>query len=450
MKHYHFIAIGGSAMHNLALALHDKGYRITGSDDVIYEPSKSRLAAAGLLPTKFGWFPEKITPKLDGIIVGMHARPDNPELQKAKELGIKIYSYPEFLYEHAKNKKRIVIAGSHGKTTTTAALLHVLKHTGIETDFMVGSLLEGFDRMVKLSDAPLMILEGDEYPTSPLDPRPKFLHYKPHIALITGIALDHINKFENWEKYTRQFEYFIQSVEPRGALIWFRNDPRLQQIVNNYPNLNTIPYSTPPYEIRNGKFYLHDSINKTKIPLQIFGRHNMQNLEGARLLANALGVPNEQFYNAIQSFGGASLRLQKIHDNGNTVIIRDFAHAASKVRASVNAVRELYPDKKLIAVQELHTYSSLNKKYLPEYKDTMKTADTAVIFYDPEALRIKKREPIEPEFIRKAYNHPDMHVFTTPETFHRFLYDLPKNNTVLLLMSSGNLGGLDIEHLKNR
>ncbi len=449
MKRYHFIAIGGSAMHNLALALHDKGYQITGSDDVIYDPSKTRLAEAGLLPPEFGWFPGKITPDLDGVIVGMHAQPDNPELLKAKELNLPLYSYPEFLYEHAKDKKRVVIAGSHGKTTITATLLHVLKQAGQNPDFMVGSLLEGFDRMVKLTaEAPVMILEGDEYPTSPLDPDPKFLHYKPHIALVTGIALDHINKFETWEKYVEQFKRFIQSAEPGGTLIWFQDDPRLQKIVRSRNDLKLIPYGTPPYTVKNKRFYLVDPETRREYPLQIFGKHNMQNLEGARLLANELGVDNQTFYEAVTTFGGASQRLQKIYDDGNTVIIRDFAHAASKVKASVNAVRELYPGKKLIAVQELHTYSSLNKKYLPEYAGAMDPADTAVIFYDPEALRIKRREPIEPEFIKQAYRRPDMHVFTKPVDFHRFLYKLLKDNTVLLLMSSGSLAGLDLETLK--
>ena len=448
MPKFHFIAVGGSAMHNLALTLADKGYRITGSDDVIYEPSYSRLKKAGILPEKFGWFPEKITPDLDGIIVGMHAKPDNPELKKALELGLPVYSYPEFLYREAANKKRVVIAGSHGKTTTTAALIHVLDKNGIHPDFMVGSLLEGFDRMVRITgSADTFIFEGDEYPTSPLDPRPKFLHYKPHIAVITGIALDHINVFKTWEDYIRQFELFIDTIEPGGTLIYFEEDDNLKKLAGKRSDIRYIPYGTPDYEVKDKRFFLIDRKTGEEIPLKIFGKHNMQNLEAVRLLAQETGIDDTRFYDAVKDFSGASLRLQKLVDSDSWTLIRDFAHAASKVRASVAAVRELYPDRKLLAVQELHTYSSLNKDYLPEYAHALDPADEAVIFYDPEALRIKNREPIEPDFIRRAYKREDLKIFTDAESFKNFLYDKEKQGSVWLLMSSGNLGGLDIEKL---
>ncbi len=443
----HFISIGGSAMHNLALTLHDKGARVTGSDDIIYDPSKSRLEKAGLLPEKFGWFPEKITPDLDAIIVGMHAREDNPELLRAKELGLKIYSYPEYLFEHAKNKKRIVVAGSHGKTTVTSIILHILHRADIDTDYMVGSQLEGFDRMIRLSDtAEYMVIEGDEYPTSPLDPRPKFLHYKPHYTIITGIALDHINKFENWDKYTQQFEKYIHRIEPGGVLVYFEPDKRLQQLSSLRNDIKKIPYNTPPYSVENGTYYLHTP--DKKIPLKIFGKHNMQNIEGARKLLEQTGLDSETFYRHIGDFKGASMRLEKIYEDENFTLIRDFAHAPSKVQASVQAVRELYPDRKLYAVLEIHTYSSLNKKFLPEYKDALNTADVAAVFYSPEAIRIKRLEPIEPAFIKQAFNRPDLYVFTDPEDFKKFVYHIDRQNSVILLMSSGHLGGLDIRQIK--
>ncbi len=447
MKKVHFIAIGGSAMHNLALALHDKGLQVTGSDDIIYEPSRSRLEKEGLLPAEFGWFPEKITPDLDAVIVGMHARPDNPELLKALELNLPVYSYPEFLYEQSKNKTRIVVAGSHGKTTTTSMLIHAAKKHGINTDFMVGSLLKGFDRMIKLTeDAPFIILEGDEYPTSPLDPRPKFQLYQPHHAIITGIALDHINKFENWDVYTRLFENFIETIEPGGSLAYFEEDERLKKITEKRKDIEFIPYGTPEYIVRNNTY--HIIFNGKEYPLKIFGRHNMQNIEGASKLAGKMGIPKDKFLTYLADFEGASLRLEKIYEDDKTVIIRDFAHAPSKVKASVEAVREMYPDKKLLAVLELHTYSSLNKKFIPEYKGSLQLADEAVVFYSPEAIRIKKLEKVPPGFIYEQFGKENLKVIDTPDEFLEFIYGQNLDNTVLLLMSSGNLADLDLEKLK--
>ncbi len=444
----HFIAIGGSAMHNLALTLHDQGIQISGSDDIIYDPSKSRLKKAGILPEKFGWYPEKITPDLDAVIVGMHARNDNPELLRARELGLKIYSYPEFLFEHAKDKTRIVVAGSHGKTTVTSIVLHILHKAGVDTGYMVGSQLPGFDRMIRLTEnANFMVLEGDEYPTSPLDPRPKFHLYKPHYTIITGIALDHINKFENWDVYVQQFEKYIQTIEPGGTLVYFKEDHRLKKLTEIRNDIEKIPYNTPEYEVKNGIYHLVTAFGK--IPLKIFGKHNMQNIEGARILLNSIGIDNETFYRHIRTFQGAAMRLETVYRNENLVIIRDFAHAPSKVKASVSAVRELYPDKQLTAVLEIHTYSSLNKKFLPEYKGTLNPADLSVVFYSPQAVQIKRLEPIDPAYIRQAFGKSDLKVFNDPEKFKEFLYQMDKTNRVILLMSSGHLGGLDLEKLKH-
>ncbi len=447
MKKVHFIAIGGSAMHNLALSLHDKGYRVTGSDDIIYEPSKSRLAKEGLLPESFGWFPEKITPDLDAVIVGMHAKPDNPELLRAKELGLKIYSYPEFIYEQAKDKKRIVVAGSHGKTTTTAMLIHAARKHGLDPDFMVGSSLEGFDRMIKLTEeADFIILEGDEYPTSPLDPRPKFMLYRPHHAIITGIALDHINKFENWDVYTGLFKDFIDTIEAGGSLAYFAEDERLAKLAGKREDIRYIPYGTPDYKVKNNVFYiLHEG---KEYPVKIFGKHNMQNIEGASVLAGQMGIPKEKFLEYLADFKGASLRLEKVYEDGSTVIIRDFAHAPSKVKASVAAVREMYPDKRLLAVLELHTYSSLNRKFIPEYKGSLDPADEAVVFYSPEAIRIKRLEKVEPEFIYAQFGKENLRVMDSPQDFLKYMYAQNPENTVFLLMSSGNLADMDLQKLK--
>ncbi len=446
----HFIAIGGAAMHNLAVALHKKGYHVTGSDDEIFDPSKSRLEKYGLLPDKFGWFPEKITPDIDAIILGMHAKPDNPELQKALALGLNIYSYPEYLYLQSQNQKRVVVAGSHGKTTITSMVLHVLAAQNREVNYMVGSQLKGFDTMVKLDDRlDTIILEGDEYLSSPIDPRPKFLWYRPHLTVISGIAWDHMNKFPNKQDYIDQFAKYIDTIEPGGTLIYNEEDTILTDLVRqNQQDIKTIPYRTPAYEKNGNRFYL---LNGTeKIPLQILGAHNMQNTEAARLICNELGVSNEAFYKAIQGFKGADKRLEKLVENNRSVIFKDFAHAPSKVAASVKAVKESYPGKKVMAVLELHTYSSLNKKFLPEYKDKLKAADEAIVFYSPKAVALKGLEPIPPELIVKEFNFPGLKVFTEPSKLHRYLYDLDLKDTALLLMSSGNYGGLDFDKIVDK
>ena len=446
----HFIAIGGAAMHNLAIALHKKGYHVTGSDDEIFDPSKSRLEKYGLLPDKFGWFPEKITPDIDAIILGMHAKPDNPELHKVQELGLNIYSYPEYLYLQSQNQKRVVVAGSHGKTTITSMILHVLEAQNKDVNYMVGSQLKGFDTMVKLDDRlDTIILEGDEYLSSPIDLRPKFLWYRPHLTVISGIAWDHMNKFPDKQDYINQFAKYIDTIETGGTLIYNEEDKVLKNLTSKHrPDIKAIPYRTPAYEKSGNTFYLQ--AGNQRIPMQILGAHNMQNTEAARLICNEIGISNADFYQAIQSFKGADKRLEKLVENDNSVIFKDFAHAPSKVGASVKAVKESYPDKKIIAVLELHTYSSLNQKFLPEYKDTLKAADEAIVFYSPKAVALKGLEPIPPELIVKEFNFPNLKVFTKPVKLHRFLYDLNLQNTVLLLMSSGNYGGLDFNKIKSK
>ena len=446
----HFIAIGGAAMHNLAIALHKKGYHVTGSDDEIFDPSKSRLEKYGLLPDKFGWFPEKITPDIDAVILGMHAKPDNPELQKALALGLNIYSYPEYLYLQSQNQKRVVVAGSHGKTTITSMILHVLAAQNRAVNYMVGSQLKGFDTMVKLDDRlDTIILEGDEYLSSPVDPRPKFLWYRPHLTVISGIAWDHMNKFPNKQDYIDQFAKYIDTIEPGGTLIYNEEDTILTDLVRqNQQDIKTIPYRTPAYEKNGNRFYLLNG--NEKIPLQILGAHNMQNTEAARLICNELGVSNEAFYKAIQSFKGADKRLEKLVENDRSVIFKDFAHAPSKVAASVKAVKESYPGKKVMAVLELHTYSSLNKKFLPEYKDKLNAADEAIVFYSPKAVALKGLEPIPPELIIKEFNYPGLKVFTEPDKLHKYLYGLDLQDIALLLMSSGNYGGLDFDKIVDK
>lgn len=447
MKNVHFIAIGGSAMHNLAIALHLKGYRVTGSDDAIFEPSASRLRMHGLLPEEKGWFPEKITTDLDAVILGMHAREDNPEMLKAKELQLKIYSYPEYLYEQSKNKTRVVIAGSHGKTTITSMILHVLHLYGMKTDYMVGAQLEGFDVMVKLTEEnQYMIMEGDEYLSSALDRRPKILLYHPNIALISGIAWDHVNVFPTFDNYVHQFELFVESILPGGTVIYNAEDENVKKTVENSGNsIQKIPYQIPSHAIRDGITML--KTEKGEIALEVFGNHNLSNLEGARLICNQLGIDDEQFYRAIQSFKGASKRLELITRNSDFVAYKDFAHAPSKVISTTNAVKTQFPDKTLVACLELHTYSSLNPKFLPEYKDALKKADVKIVYYNSEALKIKRMEPISPKEIQAGFNDDAVRVFTDSGELKTFLEAIDKKGKVFLMMSSGNYGGMDLKEM---
>lgn len=445
----HLIAVGGSAMHNLAIALKEKGYHVTGSDDEIFEPSKSRLARHGLLPSYQGWNPDKITPQLDAVILGMHAREDNPELQRAKELGVKIYSYPEFLYEHTKDKKRVVIAGSHGKTTITSMVLHVLKTWGMSFDFMVGAQIEGFDTMVHLSDAPIAIFEGDEYLTSPIDKRPKFIWYKPHIAVISGIAWDHINVFPTFEIYTQQFRDFLESMEENGVVFYADSDPVLKEVVHRaHRRLHREPYGAHAHSLRDNITYL---ITQWGVyPLQIFGTHNLYNLNAARLVCNKLGIRDDQFYKAIITFKGAAKRLQVIRHNFHSTVYLDFAHAPSKVTATVKALKEQFPDRKLIAFLELHTFSSLNKEFISHYKNSLDQADQAYVFVNPEAAKHKKMELPEAEYIKTSFGTKNLEVVMDAEKISSILNQLELNDTNLLLMSSGNFGGIDMEALAKK
>ncbi len=443
----HFIAIGGSAMHNLAIALHKKGYIISGSDDEIFEPSKSRLAAYDLLPETRGWDASRVTPAIDAVILGMHAKADNPELLKAKELGIKIFSYPEYLFEQSKNKKRIVIGGSHGKTTITAMILHVLQKAGIDCDYMVGAQLEGFDVMVRLTDeAPIMVIEGDEYLTSPIDLRPKFHLYKPDIALLSGVAWDHINVFTTFEQYVDQFVIFINQISPGGCLIFCSEDDELQRICpGSRTDIAIIPYGTLRHEIQNGVTNILS--NNDHYPLQIFGKHNLLNLNGARLICNQLGISDLTFYEAIQSFKGASKRLELIAQQGNRVVYKDFAHAPSKVKATLQAVKEQFPDRKVVACLELHTYSSLNQEFLSHYKGTLDWADSAILYFNPHALQLKRLPDITVKQVMEGFMKPGMEVFTSSMMMVERLLLEKDPESVLLMMSSGNYDGVDLKKL---
>lgn len=445
----HFIAIGGSAMHNLALALHHKGYFITGSDDMIYEPSRSRLQKYKLLPEQFGWFPEKITEDLDAVILGMHAKGDNPELIRAQELGIKVFSYPEFLYEQSKYKTRVVIGGSHGKTTITSMILHVLKYHQIEVDYMVGAQLEGFDTMVHLTEEnDFIVLEGDEYLSSPIDRRPKFHLYRPNIALLSGIAWDHINVFPTFENYVDQFRIFIDSIVKGGILVYNEDDPELRNLAEETSNtIRKHGYGTPAYHIKDGKTYLETS--EGDMPIEVFGEHNLKNLAGAKWICQHMGIDEDDFYEAIGSFRGASKRLEKIAETNSTLVFKDFAHSPSKVLATTKAVKEQYPGKKLVACLELHTYSSLNAEFLSHYAQALDHADVAVVFYSPEAVNQKRLQAISAEQIFEAFQRKDLIIYTRPEDFKEYLMKLDLNDSVLLLMSSGTYGGLNFEEIKN-
>ncbi len=433
MSKIHLISIGGSAMHNIAIALKNAGHQVTGSDDEIYNPSRDRLKKAGLLPEKPGWNPENISPDLDYIILGMHARKDNPELQKAQELGIKIYSYPEFLYEISKDKKRIIIGGSQGKTSTTSMIMWVLKKLNYDFDYLVGGNIKGFDLMVRFSDAPLIVLEGDEYLSSPIDLRPKFLHYKPHIAVITGIDWDHMNVFPTYDIYKQQFVKFIDSIEKNGTLIYFEKDSKVVDAVNaslNSKNLNLKPYS---------------KVDKTDTrDLKVFGDHNLANLNAALLVCKEIGVSDKDFWNGISDFEGAAKRLQKIYEDDQTIKFLDFAHAPAKLKATINAVRNEYPDRKLYAFYELHTYSSLNKDFLPQYKDTMQNCDVAAVLFSPHTLEMKKMPALDKNEIKTNFNKKSIKVFDNPNELKKYITGLDSENSVYLFMSSGTFGGIDL------
>jgi UDP-N-acetylmuramate: L-alanyl-gamma-D-glutamyl-meso-diaminopimelate ligase len=444
----HFIAIGGAAMHNLALALHNKGYQVTGSDDAIFEPSKSRLEKKGLLPVEFGWFPEKITADIEAIILGMHAKADNPELLKAQELGLKIYSYPEFLYEQSKNKTRVVIGGSHGKTTITSMILHVMHYHNIEVDYMVGAQLEGFDTMVHLThENDFIVLEGDEYLSSPIDRRPKFHLYQPNIALLSGIAWDHINVFPTFENYVEQFEIFVNQITKGGILVYNEEDETVKKVAEETTNIiRRLPYKTPSYTVEDGTTLLDTP--EGPMPIEVFGAHNLNNLAGAKWICQNMGVDEADFYEAIASFKGASKRLEKIAEGNGKVAYKDFAHSPSKVSATTKAVKAQYPNRKLVACLELHTYSSLNAEFLKEYEGALDASDVAVVFYSPDAVKIKQLEEVSYDQIAQSFKRDNLIIYTNAAEFKDFLFNYDLNNSALLLMSSGNYGGLNFDEVK--
>ncbi len=441
----HFIAIGGSAMHNLAIALHKKGYQITGSDDVIFEPAKSRLDKYGLLPAEMGWDENRISSNLDAVILGMHARIDNPELLKAQELGITIYSYPEYIYEQSKNKLRVVIGGSHGKTTITSMILHVLNYYNRDFDYLVGAQLAGFETMVKVTeDAPVMIIEGDEYLSSPIDRRPKFHLYKANVAVISGIAWDHINVFPTYADYTSQFEKFIDTIEEAGTLIYCEADADLNEIVSrSEANINKIGYGIPAHEIENGITYLLPE----KTALKIFGDHNLMNLNAAKLVCEQLNISKADFDTAIASFTGAAKRLEVISANDSTNVYKDFAHSPSKLKATIDAVKAQFADRKLVACIELHTFSSLNKDFLKEYAGAMDKADHAIVFIDLKSFEQKRMKPFSEEDVQEAFSNPKLKFFNDAVQLKAYLLSLNYQHTNLLMMSSGNYAGFDLPEL---
>lgn len=442
----HFIAIGGRIMHSLAIAMHQQGHTVTGSDDEIYDPALEHLAETELLPVEMGWFPEKIHPQLTAVLVGMHARPDNPELAQAREMGLLVYSYPEYVFQQSAQKQRIVIAGSHGKTTITALIMHVLKYHNRSFDYLIGAPVDGFDSLVRLTDdAPIIIIEGDEYPSSPIDPTPKFLHYQPHIALISGVAWDHVNIYPTWEVYVDQFENLAESMPKAGVLAFDETDNMLDVIgQKERPDVTKIPYEAHPYRIADGQTWLITQENK-EVPVLLFGEHNMKNISGAQAICDRLGITDAMFYEAVGSFKGATRRIEKLA--GPRLIFRDFAHAPAKVEATTDAVKAQFPGRQLLVVVELRTFSSLNKTFLSQYKDRLDGADVAVVYFNAHTLTTHRLEQILPEEVKLAFDRPDLHVFTETAELEDFILSQRTKVDAFLLMSSGTFGGLDITKL---
>ena len=445
----HFIAIGGNVMHNLAIALHKKGFEITGSDDEFFDPSKSRLDSYGLLPKENGWDASKITTNLDGVILGMHARIDNPELQKAQELNIPIYSFPEYIYEQSKDKKRVVIAGSHGKTSVTAMVMHVLKDVGMDFDYMVGAQLDGFETMVKLTDAPIIILEGDEYLSSPLDRRPKFLHYRAHVAVLNGIAWDHINVFPTYSEYFKQFELFLQSMEEGGYCFYFEGDPETTRLAAKHSGTVALkPFDVLNHKVENGVTSIfHED---KEVAIKVFGRHNLQNLAAAQSVCESLGITMNDFLNSIATFSGAAKRLEVLVSAPGRGFFKDYAHSPSKLMATVKAVKDQFPTRKLFACMELHTFSSLNKDFLSEYAGSMIDADVPVVFYNAHTLEHKKMPPLSASIVKEAFERNDILVIDNEKDLNEYMFSQDFTNGNLLLMSSGNFGGLDLKALAQK
>lgn len=445
MKHIHFIAIGGAIMHQLALALYRQGYKVTGSDDEINDPARTNLANAGLLPASQGWFPEKITPELHAIVLGMHARADNPELLAAQKLGIPIYSFPEYVYEVSKDKKRVVIAGSHGKTTITSMVMHILKQNGVNFDYLVGAKVAGFDQSVQLSDAPIIVLEGDEYPASVVEKRPKIFFYHPHISVLSGIAWDHINVFPTYENYLSQFEHYLSHMGAGAKLFYNNEDAEVRKVVaTSAGQLAAQPYDMPAFHYENGEAVLDTAYGPIK--MSVFGRHNLLNLEAAVAVCVELGIDKHACYKAIASFTGAAKRLEKLKETEKMVAYRDFAHAPSKLKATLDAVREAYPDHQLIACFELHTFSSLNEQFLSEYAHSMDGADEAIVYFSHHALELKGLPKLQADTVKKYFERPDVTVIDERQQLEAKVsasLAAATRPVCLLLMSSGTFDGID-------
>lgn len=447
-RRVHLIAVGGSIMHNLALALHRQGVHVTGSDDEIFDPARTRLAQAGLLPEQMGWNPERVTADLDAVIVGMHARPDNPELHRAQELGLRIFSFPEFIYEASKDKQRIVIGGSHGKTSITSLILHVLRHHGREFDYAVGAQLEGFDLMVKLTDtAPIIVIEGDEYLSSPVDRRPKFHLYQHHIGVISGISWDHINVFPTEEIYREQFAIFARMTPKAGVLIFDQDDEQAQLVsVPSNPDVKYVGYGPHENVIKNGQTFLITKKDEL-VPIQVFGEHNLRNISAAREVCKQLGIKGKDFYEAIASFKGAARRLELVQQGATSVVYKDFAHAPSKLKATSAAFKRQFPERRLVACLELHTFSSLNPAFLPQYAGTFDAPDVAVVYFNPQVLAHKRLPPLSEQQVAEAFQRPDLRVFTDSRQLAAFLHEQNWHNANLLMMTSGTFDGLDLKAL---
>lgn len=446
----HFIAIGGSVMHNLALELQSLGYAVTGSDDAIHNPARDRLQAAGLLPEAEGWFPERISENLDAVILGMHARRDNPELLRALETGVEVWSFPEFIYRHARQKQRLVVAGSHGKTTITSMLMHVLGRLGYDFDYLVGAKVEGFEKNVRLTkDAPLMVIEGDEYHASALDPRPKCLVFQPHIAIVSGISWDHINVFPTEQDYIYSFEQLLQALPKAGMCVFNKEDKLVKELAHRHLIKEfhlPYPYQTPPYRV-NRQGEMEVKIEGRRFPVSVIGRHNASNIGAAWEAARLLAVSPEEFSREIATFRGAHMRMQKVYEDDQTIIIRDFAHAPSKVSATVEAVAELYKDRNIIACLELHTFSSLNKEYIARYRNTMKRIKNKLVLVSNQTLKLKKSKPLTATEIRRAFHDRGVKLVGSRGELQKSIRGMLKRKDVILLMSSGNLDGLDIREL---
>jgi len=446
----HFISIGGAVMHNLAIALKKNGHTVTGSDDEIYDPARSRLKKEGLLPESEGWFESNIQPELDLILLGMHARADNPELKKALELNIPINSFPEFIYNQSKEKTRVVVGGSHGKTTTTSMIMHALKTADKKFDYLVGAYLDGFENMVSISNAPVMVVEGDEYLSSAIDRRPKFFHYQPQLSVLTGIAWDHMNVFPTEENYFDQFKGYMESLAENSTVFWYAEDPQLERLADLYgKKVKMIPYSTHPHLIEDDQWFLQDEEGE-KYPIQLFGGHNMANFMAAKLICLELGMEEKVFLDRMKNFQGAKKRLQLIAKNDGQYFYQDFAHAPSKVRATVKSFRERFPNDPICAVVELHTFSSLNQEFLPQYSGALDNADIAIVFFSPHTLKMKRMPPLNPEIIRKHFGKNDVLVVNSAEELENALLQNRKTGIHYLMMSSGTFGGTDLKALSEK